>query len=159
MDLIICDVCGQTVEVPQNMDVCYSCAGHKEKKETKKPKKTTVRSASKLKALKGTAKQKAWAEAIRKDKFADFTEQQKEDFNIANTIPTYAAFWIANRDIISSKFDYNLLCTERAELAELEAKHYDFLARTNPTGEKNRRKQEIIDFIKSCTFKHESALV
>jgi hypothetical protein len=51
------------------------------------------------KALKGTAKQKEWAEKIRAEKLTQMTAEQAEMACDPNGLLTAAKFWIGNRDV------------------------------------------------------------
>lgn len=57
------------------------------------------------KALKGTAKQKEWAEKIRAEKLAAMTEEAAELICDPNGLCTHSKFWIENRSKTAGQFE------------------------------------------------------
>lgn len=74
------------------------------------------------KALKGSAKQKAWAEQIRAEKIQSkkLTEQQIKDVLETGSFVDTAEFWIENRELDASLFTYETILAEYKKLREFE---------------------------------------
>ena len=115
----------------------------------------------KPKTLTGTTKQKSWANTIR-SKIIDseeLTKDQTKDLLEAGGFTNTAKFWINNKDVSPSEFTFDNLERQYIGFKELENKHRDFLSRTNPTYEKDQKRNEIKDYLENSTFKFESDLV
>jgi len=104
-------------------------------------------------ALSGTAKQKKWAEDIRESVITSSLDQEYIDqlLTVGGIFNT-SKFWIDNRNVSHEKFIPSDICAELNGLKELEEKHWEFLVRTNPTGEKEKRRNEIRQYLASCRF-------
>jgi len=112
------------------------------------------------KSLTGTARQKSWAEEVRSDflKSDCVSDESKTEFIGLGGKVNGSKFWIENRLLSPTLFVAELYQSEIDGLEEIECQHWDFLVATNPTGEKNRRRDMIRDYIESCTFKFSSEL-
>ena len=102
------------------------------------------------KALKGTAKQKEWAEKIRAEKLAKMQFEDAVDIVTVGGFLDLAKFWIENRD---KNFTLSVVLEEFKKLKDLRVKHYDTLARSGLVSDKNAAKAEIINTIKSLKVK------
>ena len=102
------------------------------------------------KALKGTAKQKEWAEKIRAEKLAKMQFEDAVDIVTVGGFLDSAKFWIENRD---KNFTLPVVLEEFKKLKDLRAKHYDVLARTGSVADKNAARAEIINTIKLLKVK------
>ena len=110
-DLVICELCGTTFSTISCVEICPSCMSNK---ATEKRHQKTLDNAKKqrqiakfigLKALKGTAKQKSWAETIRKELIEkiskiDSKETHKVFAILSAGVFMTADFWINRRNII-----------------------------------------------------------
>jgi hypothetical protein len=89
-------------------------------------KASTARATAKAfggKALKGTAKQKEWAEKIRAEKLSGMTEEQAKMVSDPMGILGHSKFWIENRNATPSS------------IAEFVAEQKSLLAKYNETGD------------------------
>jgi hypothetical protein len=74
------------------------------------------------KALKGTKKQKEWAEKIRADKVQKMTRDQAEMVCDPNGLLTHSKFWIENCDASPTAIGHFVM-TQKALLAQYRASH------------------------------------
>lgn len=113
------------------------------------------------KALAGTIRQKSWGNTIR-SKILDsgkLTKDQTRALLTSGGFTNSSKFWIDNRSVDPSEFTAENIVRKYRGLQELENEHRDFLSRTNPTYEKEKRRKEIKDYLENSTFKFESDLV
>lgn len=98
-DLVICEICGTSFYTDSDVEICQSCKGTGSKKrQSVSDTANKARSKAKefgAKALKGTKKQKEWAEKIRAEKLNDFKDPSIISFRGEWT---HSKFWIENRD-------------------------------------------------------------
>lgn len=109
----ICDICGNTVSFINEAQICQDClklSAH-EVRAKKQNAKAIKKAAEKrqtaktlgLKALKGTAKQKAWGEELRAGFLSITTSDLVFDFLQNSESPKHAKFWIENRNTEATK--------------------------------------------------------
>jgi hypothetical protein len=163
---VICEICGTTFsQHDDDLDVCYSCR-KPAKTVRKKPSVKCLdnRKTAKFfggKALKGTVKQKEWAEKIRTEflESGSVSDEVKVELMQCGGFVDSASFWIDNRNTAKSALNVRNIVTKYQELLAFEAKHREFLARTNPAFEKDKRRNEIRNFLKNCDVVLKSSLV
>lgn len=115
----------------------------------------------KKKALSGSAKQKKWANYIR-DKVINSGKLNKEQINDLLQVGGFvdsSKFWIENREVNPSEFTAENIVREWNGLKKLDRKHVDFLVRTNPTYEKEKRRDEIREYLKRTPFNFKSEFI
>lgn len=115
------------------------------------------RAAAKLlggQALKGTPKQKKWAEKIRADYLAASLsdEDKKAVLKCANFI-NHSKFWIENRDMGWTHLTFSNISKEYKALLALRDKHYDTLARSGERSKQEAAKKEILEQVKANKLK------
>ena len=90
------------------------------KRQTISTKALTARNIAKAfggKALKGTKKQKEWAEKIRAEKVQEMTQDQAEMACDPNGLLTHSKFWIENREASPAAIG-DFVMTQKALLAQ-----------------------------------------
>jgi len=139
---------GVWVDEETGLEICVSAP--KKAKKTLSVHALDARSRAKLlgaKALKGTPKQKEWAEKIRAEKLAEMHLEEAQKLCGSSAVLSSASFWINNR---SKKFTFDDAVETMQQLRALNEKHYDTLARTCSVAAKDAARKEIISFYKSC---------
>lgn len=96
-------------------------------------------------ALRGTKKQKEWAETIRRRVFEsdELREEQKIELAAAGGRLLSAKFWIENRGAKPSAFVVQNILAELIKLELLYSKHYQTLTRTGVAAVKAEARAEI----------------
>lgn len=104
------------------------------------------------KALRGSAKQKEWAEKIRAEKLLKMSFEKATELMSYEGFINHAKFWIENRGVDAFKFDTATIVTEVEKIMAVEAKNWDVLNRTCETYKKNAARAEIDALRKNCVF-------
>ena len=157
MDYIICELCGTSFHTNSSVEICPSCLSSHAPKQAKQAKPRAkassatqeARNVAKMfggKALKGTAKQKDWAEQIRADFLKRISEEDATSIVTGGSFLDTAEFWIDNR---GKTFTWADLIESVNALNAVYDKTYDVLARTNPTPLKDAARAEIVKTIKA----------
>lgn len=98
-DLVICELCGKSFYSKNDSEICCassSSAASSRDKEIIKQRRAAAKSLG-AKALKGSVKQKKWAEDIRKSFIAGVSQEALSSFVNSETL-LQAKFWIENRE-------------------------------------------------------------
>ena len=100
-DLVICECCGTSFETSSNHEVCDTCLNTETRTRCVDSKTTALRKTAKslgAKALKGSAKQKKWAESIRENFILSAYDIEALKTYIVSPSFHTAKFWIENRN-------------------------------------------------------------
>lgn len=99
LDLVICEKCGNTFSTSSDVEICPTCqSAHKPPRQQVSAETKSTRKQAKFfgaKALRGTKKQKEWAEKIRSEKMRQFDDASVLAFNGPWN---HSKFWIENRN-------------------------------------------------------------
>lgn len=117
-DLVICEICGATFSTNSSLEICVECTGARKKvdKDTKAAQalRKTAKSIG-AKALKGSSKQKKWAEALRLDFINSAKNIESVKVLVCSPGLESAGFWIDNRNNVTLESDL-------VEILEITAK-------------------------------------
>lgn len=110
------------------------------------------------KALKGSAKQKSWAEAVREGVLSStsLNDEQKESLVQCGGFTDKASFWIDNKDLNHSKFTAENIVAQYSGLAELESAFSN--DRSNYTSDIERHISGIVKYMNDCDFNFKTSL-
>lgn len=101
-DLVICELCGKSFWTSGSSEICCGGSGNSKKMTTKDKaslvKKRETAQSHAAKSLKGSVKQKKWAESIREKYLLLCKNKEVLQIYINSSWALNAKFWIENRE-------------------------------------------------------------